>query len=254
MSATISHMNTAVKFNKVRYKHNHITQREAVLILSGSRRAETCDQEHCPQPTTTACAVKIHVQWLQNGDLHGACHNSVPLWNSLILLEYTGLSWLVELYFLMLVSVRLLMNVWKFGRTLGQAFLRLPSDTGEEHLLMSGCPTYFADTAIPFFQFNSNSNSVIFNSISNSNSTTHKKFQFQFQFQRFQFQFQFRRFQILAISILEMTFDVFFEIDYNYTNKLHVYKIIVINTISLISLVKWLWLHGIMMVDAISIT
>ena len=65
----------------------------------------------------------------------------------LILLEYTGLSWLVELYFLMLVSVRLLMNVWKFGRTLGQTFLSPPSDTGEEHLLMSGCPTYFADTA-----------------------------------------------------------------------------------------------------------
>ena len=59
MSATISHMNPAVKFNKVRYKHNHITQREAVLILRGSRRAETCDQEHCPQPTTTACAVKM---------------------------------------------------------------------------------------------------------------------------------------------------------------------------------------------------
>ena len=33
MSATISHMNPAVKFNKVRYKHNHITQREAVLII-----------------------------------------------------------------------------------------------------------------------------------------------------------------------------------------------------------------------------
>ena len=61
--------------------------------------------------------------------------------------------------------------------------------------------------SIPFFQFNSNSNSVIFNSNSNSNSTTHNKFQFQFQFRRFQFQFQFqfRRFQIPAISILEMT-------------------------------------------------
>ena len=63
--------------------------------------------------------------------------------------------------------------------------------------------------SIPFFQFNSNSNSVIFNSNSNSNSTTHNKFQFQFQFQfrrfQFQFQFQFRRFQIPAISILEMT-------------------------------------------------
>ena len=61
--------------------------------------------------------------------------------------------------------------------------------------------------SIQFFQFNSNSNSVIFNS--NSNSTTHNKFQFQFQFQfrrfQFQFQFQFRRFQIPAISILEMT-------------------------------------------------
>ena len=98
--------------------------------------------------------------------------------------------------------------------------------------------------SIPFFQFNSNSNSVIFNSNSNSNSTTHKKFQFQFQFQfqrfQFQFQFQFQRFQIPAISILEMTFGVFFEIDYNYINKVHVYKIIVINTISLICLVKWL--------------
>ena len=58
--------------------------------------------------------------------------------------------------------------------------------------------------SIPFFQLNSNSNSVIFNS--NSNSTTHNKFQFQFQFhfRRFQFQFQFLRFQVLAISILEM--------------------------------------------------
>ena len=37
-----------------------------------------------------------------------------------------------------------------------------------------------------------------------------------------------------------MTFGAFFEIDYNYTNKVQVYKIIVINTISLISLVKWL--------------
>ena len=48
----------------------------------------------------------------------------------------------------MLVSIWLLMNVWKFGQTFGQAFLSLPSDTGEEHLLMSGCPTYFADTII----------------------------------------------------------------------------------------------------------
>ena len=59
MSATISHKNPAVKFNQVRYKHNHITQREAVLIWRESRRAETCDREHCPQPTTTACAVKM---------------------------------------------------------------------------------------------------------------------------------------------------------------------------------------------------
>ena len=59
MSATISHMNPAVKFNQVRYKHNHITQREAVLIWRESSRAETCDQEHCPQPTTTACTVKM---------------------------------------------------------------------------------------------------------------------------------------------------------------------------------------------------
>ena len=95
--------------------------------------------------------------------------------------------------------------------------------------------------SIPFIQFNS----VIFNSNSNSNSTTHNKFQFQFQFQfqrfQFQFQFQFQRFQIPAISILEMTCWCLPWIDYNYTNKVHVYKIIVINTISLMSLVKWLY-------------
>ena len=95
--------------------------------------------------------------------------------------------------------------------------------------------------SIPFFQFNSNSNSVIFNSNSNSNSTTHNKFQFQFQFQtfQFQFQFQFRRIKIQS-QFLTWPFDVFLEIYYDFNNKVHVYKIIVINTISLISLVKWL--------------
>ena len=95
--------------------------------------------------------------------------------------------------------------------------------------------------SIPFFQFNSNS--YIFNSNSNSNSTTYNKFQFQFQFQRFQFQFQFQfqRFQIQP-QFQKWPVEVFREIDYNYDNKVHVavYKIIVINTISLISLVKWL--------------
>ena len=52
-----------------------------------------------------------------------------------------------------------------------------------------------------FFQFNSNSG--IFNS--NSNSTTHNKFQFKFKFQFQRFQFKFLGFQILAISIPEMT-------------------------------------------------
>ena len=100
-------------------------------------------------PTTYYyCLRSEDVQWLQNGDLHRACQGTVPLWNILILLEYTELSWLVELYFLMLVSIRLLVNVWKFGRTFGQAFLSPPSDTGEEHLQMSGCPTYFADTVL----------------------------------------------------------------------------------------------------------
>ena len=107
--------------------------------------------------------------------------------------------------------------------------------------------------SIPFFQFNSNSNSVIFNSNSNSNSTTHNKFQFQFQFQfqrfqfQFQFQFQFRRFQIQP-QPQKWPVEVFREIDYNYNSKVYVvvYKIIVINTISLISLVKWFWIHGIM--------
>ena len=97
--------------------------------------------------------------------------------------------------------------------------------------------------SIPFFQFNSNSNSVIFNSNSNSNSTTHNtgkfQFQFQFQFPTFQFQFQFRRIQIQS-QFQKWAFDVFLEIYYDYNNKVHVYKIIVINTISLISFVKWL--------------
>ena len=39
-----------------------------------------------------------------NGDLHQACQGSIPLRNVLILLEYTGLLWLVEPYFWMLVS------------------------------------------------------------------------------------------------------------------------------------------------------
>ena len=87
--------------------------------------------------------------------------------------------------------------------------------------------------SIPFFQFNSNS------VISNSNSTTHKKFQFQFQFRRFQFQFQFRRFQIQP-QFQKWPFEVFCEIHYNHNNKVAVYKIIVIDAISLIALVKWL--------------
>ena len=66
--------------------------------------------------------------------------------------------------------------------------------------------------------FNSNSNSGDFNSNSNSNSGDFKSRQSQFW----------------------KWPDVFLEIDYNYTSKVHAYKIIVINTISLISLVKWL--------------
>ena len=89
--------------------------------------------------------------------------------------------------------------------------------------------------SIPIFQFNSNSNSVIFNS--NSNSTTPNKFQFQFQFGTFQFQF--RRIQIQS-QFQEWPVDVFLDIDFDYDNKVHAYKIIFINTISLISLVKWL--------------
>ena len=65
--------------------------------------------------------------------------------------------------------------------------------------------------------FNSNSNSGDFNS--NSNSRDFKSRQSQFQ---------------------KWPVDVFLEIYYNYTNNVHVYKIIVINTISFISLVKWL--------------
>ena len=69
------------------------------------------------------------------------------------------------------------------------------------------------------FNSNSNSNSGDFNSNSNSNSRDFKSRQYQFQ---------------------KSPVDVFLEIDYNYTNNVHVYKIIVINTISLISLVEWL--------------
>ena len=97
--------------------------------------------------------------------------------------------------------------------------------------------------SIQFFQFNSNSNSVIFNSNSNSNSTTPNKFQFQFLFQfrtfQFQFQFQFRRIQLQS-QLQKWHVDVFVEIDCDYNNKVRVYKIIVINNISLISLIKWL--------------
>ena len=66
------------------------------------------------------------------------------------------------------------------------------------------------------FNSNSNSNSGHFNSNSNSGWI-----QIQSQFQK-------------------GPFDVFLKIYYDYNNKVHVYKIIVIDTISLISLVKWL--------------
>ena len=69
------------------------------------------------------------------------------------------------------------------------------------------------------FNSNSNSNSGDFNSNSNSNSRDFKSRQSQFQ---------------------KWPVDIFLEIYYNYTNNVHVYKIIVINTISFISLVKWL--------------
>ena len=72
---------------------------------------------------------------------------------------------------------------------------------------------------IPLLTISFNSNSGDFNSNSNSNSGDFKSRQSYFW---------------------KWPIDVFFEIDYNYTNKVHTYEIIVINTISLISLVKWL--------------
>ena len=82
------------------------------------------------------------------------------------------------------------------------------------------------------FNSNSNSNSGDFNSNSNSNSGDFK----------------------IQPQLQKWPVEVFHEIDYNYNNKVYVavYKIIVINTISLICPVKWLWLHGIM-VDPIPI-
>ena len=67
--------------------------------------------------------------------------------------------------------------------------------------------------------FNSNSNSRDFNSNSNSGDFKSRKSQFQ-----------------------KWPVDVFLEIDYNYTNKVHVYKIIVINIISLISFVSYIYM------------
>ena len=80
-------------------------------------------------------------------------------------------------------------------------------------------PLFSIPIPIPLLtiSFNSNSNSGNFNS--NSNSGDFKSRQFQFW---------------------KWPVDVFLEIDYNYTNKVHAYKIIGINTISLISLVKWI--------------
>ena len=88
-------------------------------------------------------------------------------------------------------------------------------------------PLFSIPIPIPLLtiSFNSNSNSGDFNS--NSNSGDFKSRQSQFW---------------------KWPIDVFLEIDYNYTKKVHVYKIIVINTISLISLVEYnymaSWLIG----------
>ena len=46
---------------------NNIAQRKNILDWKG----ETCDQEHCTQPTTTACAVIMRSGY-NSGDLHGA--------------------------------------------------------------------------------------------------------------------------------------------------------------------------------------
>ena len=90
--------------------------------------------------------------------------------------------------------------------------------------------------SIPFFHFNSNYNSIRFNCNYNYNSTTHNKFQFQLRFQKFQFLLKY------------WPVDVFLEIGYNYDNMVNVCRIIIVNTISL----KSLLLHCIM-VDPISI-
>ena len=69
------------------------------------------------------------------------------------------------------------------------------------------------------FNSNSNSNSGDFNSNSDSNSGDFKSRKSQFQ---------------------KWPIDVFLEIDYNHTNKVHVYNIIVVNIISLISFVSYI--------------
>ena len=115
-------------------------------------------------------------------------------------------------------------GLWCHAAMVNGAMYYLNQGWGQFHFFNSipiPIPLFSIPIPIPLltisFNSNSNSNSGDFNS--NSNSGDFKSRQSQFW---------------------KWPVDVFFEIDYDYTNKVHAYKIIVINTISLILLVKWL--------------
>ena len=144
-------------------------------------------------------------------------------WNSLYIFIYLYLLW-----FLSSISEEnrnLLIYIFPQHRT-AWVCQGLNQGWGQFHFFNSipiPIPLFSIPIPIPIplfiisFNSNSNSNSGDFNSNSNSGDFRSRQSQF-----------------------WKWPVDAFFEIDYNCINKAHVYKIIVINAISLISLVNWL--------------
>ena len=89
----ISHFDTDINSIHITISTQPYCPGEAVL----NWKVETCDQGNCILHITTACTV-IKCTGHNNGNCHGASWGSIHMWN-FILLEYTGILWIVCLYF-----------------------------------------------------------------------------------------------------------------------------------------------------------
>ena len=192
------------------------------------------------QDFTKICSLVSNWQYVSIGSDNGLASNRCQaiIWSNVCMLYWhiciTQLQWVNiwagAVHFLLTISLVMIVGIHVRYLIMIQTEVWITSHQGwgQFHFFNSiPIPIPLFSIPIPIliplltisFNSNSNSNSRDFNSNSNSNSGDFKSRQSQFW---------------------KWPVHVFLEIDYNYTNKVHAYKIIVINTISLISLVKWL--------------